>query len=104
MLTRLSLTGGESVLEIGCGTGALTLPLAEAVGEHGRVVAVDISEPMLSAARQKIGECRLRNVTLHSGDAQVFPFAPAAFDLATSRMGVCFLPTRRRPFATSRAH
>jgi ubiquinone/menaquinone biosynthesis C-methylase UbiE len=31
--------------------GALTLPLAEAVGEHGWVVAVDISEPMLGAAR-----------------------------------------------------
>ena len=90
LLARLSLTGGESVLEIGCGTGALTLPLAEAVGEYGRVVAVDISEPMLNAARQKIGERRLRNVTLHSGDAQVFAFEPAAFDLATSRMGVMF--------------
>jgi len=47
LLARLGLAGGESVLEIGCGTGALTLPLAEVVGEHGRVVAVDISEPML---------------------------------------------------------
>ena len=90
LLARLGLTGGESVLEIGCGTGALTLPLADAVGEHGRVVAVDISEPMLGAARQKVGERGLRNVTLHSGDAQVFAFEPAAFDLATSRMGVMF--------------
>jgi SAM-dependent methyltransferase len=90
LLGRLALTGGESVLEIGCGTGALTLPLAEAVGEHGRVVAVDISEPMLGAARQKVAERGLRNVTLHSGDAQVFALEPAAFDLATSRMGVMF--------------
>jgi SAM-dependent methyltransferase len=90
LLGRLGLTGGESVLEIGCGTGALTLPLAAAVGEHGRVVAVDISEPMLGAARQKIGERALHNVTLHLGDAQVFALEPAAFDLATSRMGVMF--------------
>jgi SAM-dependent methyltransferase len=90
LLARLGLIGGESVLEIGCGTGALTIPLAEAVGEHGRVVAVDISEPMLGAARQKIAERELQNVTLHSGDAQVFAFEPAAFDLATSRMGVMF--------------
>jgi SAM-dependent methyltransferase len=90
LLARLGLAGGESVLEIGCGTGALTLPLAEAVGEHGRVVAVDISEPMLGAARQKVGERGLRNVSLLSGDAQVFAFEPAAFDLATSRMGVMF--------------
>ena len=90
LLAHLGLRGGESVLEIGCGTGALTLPLAEAVGEHGRVVAVDISEPMLGAARQKVEERRLPNVTLLSGDAQVFAFEPAAFDVATSRMGVMF--------------
>jgi SAM-dependent methyltransferase len=90
LLGHLGLAGGESVLEIGCGTGALTLPLAEAVGEHGRVVAVDISEPMLGAARQKVGERGLRNVTLLSGDAQVFAFELGAFDLATSRMGVMF--------------
>ena len=90
LLARLSLTGGESVLEIGCGTGALTQPLAAAVGEHGCIVAVDISEPMLGAARQRIAESGLRNVSLLSGDAQVFAFEPAAFDLATSRMGVMF--------------
>jgi SAM-dependent methyltransferase len=90
LLTHLRLTGGESVLEIGCGTGAVTLPLATAVGEHGRVVAVDIAEPMLNAARQRVDEAGARNVTLLLGDAQVFPFEPAAFDVATSRMGVMF--------------
>jgi len=90
LLARLGLTGGESVLEIGCGTGALTLPLAAAVGEHGRVVAIDISEPMLGLARQRVAERGLHNVTLQLGDAQVFAFEKAAFDLATSRMGVMF--------------
>jgi SAM-dependent methyltransferase len=90
LLAHLGLAGGESVLEIGCGTGALTVPLAAAVGEHGRVVAVDISEPMLGAARQRVGESGLRNITLLHGDAQVFELEPATFDLATSRMGVMF--------------
>ena len=54
LLECLRLAGGESVLEIGCGTGAVTLPLAQAVGEQGRVVAVDISEPMLGSARQRV--------------------------------------------------
>ena len=90
LLTHLGISGGESVLEIGCGTGALTLPLAAAVGEQGRVVAVDISEPMLGFARQRVGERGLHNVTLLLGDAQVFDFEPAAFDLVTSRMGVMF--------------
>ena len=90
LLRRLGLASGESVLEIGCGTGALTVPLATEVGERGRVIAVDISEPMLGAARQRMGEHGLRNVTLLQGDAQVFDFEPAAFDLATSRMGIMF--------------
>src|SRR5215467_10487761 len=90
LLAHLGLRGGESVLEIGPGTGALTVPLAEAVGEHGRLVAVDISEPMLGAARQRVAERGLGNVTLLHGDAQLFAFEQAAFDLATSRMGVMF--------------
>ena len=90
LLARLGLTGGENVLEIGCGTGALTMPLAAAVGDHGRIVAVDISEPMLGVARQRVEQRGLHNVKLLLGDAQVFEFEPAAFDLATSRMGVMF--------------
>ena len=90
LLESLRLAGGESVLEIGCGTGAVTLPLADAVGAHGRVVAVDISEPMLGSARQRVEESGLHNVTLLAGDAQVMAFEPTAFDIATSRMGVMF--------------
>jgi SAM-dependent methyltransferase len=90
LLDRLRLAGGEHVLEIGCGTGAVTLPLAQGVGERGRVVAVDISEPMLSVARQRVAESGLGNVTLLMGDAQVFALEQAAFDIATSRMGVMF--------------
>jgi SAM-dependent methyltransferase len=90
LLDCLQIAGGESVLEIGCGTGAVTVPLARAVGEHGRVVAVDISEPMLGAARQRVGESGMHNVTLLPGDAQVLAFEQAAFDVATSRMGVMF--------------
>ncbi len=72
LLACLRLAGGESVLEIGCGTGAVTLPLAQAAGAHGRIVAVDISEPMLAAARQRIAESGTHNVTLLLGDAQVY--------------------------------
>ena len=90
LLARLGITGGENVLEIGCGTGALTVPLAAAIGNHGRLVAIDISEPMLGVARQHVQDHGLHNVKLLLGDAQVFDFEPGAFDLATSRMGVMF--------------
>lgn len=90
LLARLAPAPGEHILEIGCGTGATTLPLAAAVGPGGRVVAVDISEPMLSEARPKVAASGLDNVSLLLGDAQTYALPPAAFDAATSRMGVMF--------------
>lgn len=98
LLARLGIKGGESVLEIGCGTGALTLPLAAAIGAQGRLVAVDISEPMLALARTRVGEQGFSHVALHLGDAQVFALEPAAFDLATSRMGVMFFADPKAAF------
>ena len=61
---RSAVALGESVLEIGCGTGATTVPLAEAVGPRGRVVGVDLSEPMLAGARQRVADSGLGNISL----------------------------------------
>ena len=96
LLARSRVAAGESVLEIGCGTGATTVPLAEAVGLDGRVVGVDLSEPMLEGARKRVAESRLGNITLLHADAQVHRFAPDEFDLVTSRFGVMFFAD---PFA-----
>ena len=75
------------MLEVGCGTGAATVPLAEAVGGTGEVVGIDISEPMLAAARGRISQSGLRNITLLRADAQVHAFEPNRFDLIASRFG-----------------
>ena len=50
MLGRVSLRGHERVLDAGCGTGRLTRDLLEALPE-GQVVALDVSQNMLEAAR-----------------------------------------------------
>ncbi len=90
LFERSAVASDESVLEIGCGTGATTVPLAEAVGPRGRVVGVDISEPMLAGARQRLGESRLGNISLVQADAQVHHFEAGRFDLIVSRFGVMF--------------
>jgi SAM-dependent methyltransferase len=90
MLERSAVAPGESVLEIGCGTGATAVPLAEAVGPRGRVVGVDISEPMLAGARQRLAESRLGNISLVQADAQVHRLEAGRFDLIVSRFGVMF--------------
>jgi len=77
---------GETVLDVGCGTGGTTAELAKAVGAGGHVLGVDISAPLIAAARgQKLG-----NATFEAADATTFPFASGAFDLVFSRFGVMF--------------
>src|SRR5512138_1264458 len=44
---------GDTVLDVGCGPGFFTVPMARLVGPLGRVVAVDIQEKMLEKARRK---------------------------------------------------
>ena len=96
LLARSGVAAGENVLEIGCGTGATTVPLAQAVGPGGRVVGVDLSEPMLEGARKRVAASERANITLLQADAQVHPFEPEQFDLITSRFGVMFFAD---PFA-----
>jgi SAM-dependent methyltransferase len=88
LLAAAKAAPGEHVLDIGCGTGVTTLPYAEAVGPHGHVTGVDISRPMLEAARARLAGHA--NVTLLLADAQVHRFKPGAIDLLTSRLGVMF--------------
>jgi SAM-dependent methyltransferase len=90
LLRHSAVTAGERVLEIGCGTGAFTVPLAEAVGERGQVVGADISDAMLAGARKRIAESGLHNVSLMQADAQTHGFDPGRFDLIASRFGVMF--------------
>src|SRR5437763_5045183 len=91
LVERSGIAPGERVLEVGCGTGAATVPLAEAVGDTGEVVGIDISEPMLAGARERISHSGLRNITLLRADAQVHAFEPNKFDLIASRFGVMFV-------------
>lgn len=48
-LGRLDLQAGQTVLDLGCGPGFWTLPLAEIVGPQGTVWALDVSQEMLNA-------------------------------------------------------
>ena len=58
----LELAPGMKALDAGCGPGRLTLPLAEAVGPGGEVMALDIQEGMLARVREKVGAAGVENV------------------------------------------
>jgi SAM-dependent methyltransferase len=99
LLEAAAASPGELVLDVGCGTGATLIPFAAAVGPHGHATGVDIAAPMLARARERVAEQGLTNVTLLQADAQVHGFAPASFDLVTSRFGVMFFADPRAAFA-----
>ena len=69
---------GESVIDIGCGTGTTTLNLAEFVTEAGRVIGLDISAPMLAVARRRARELDT-HVRFIEADATDYRFEPHSF-------------------------
>ncbi len=101
-IERAALRPGETALDVGCGCGQATLQLAERVGPQGRVRGSDISEPMLTRARERAGEARLENVEFSSGDAQTEAFPEGAFDLIFSRYGVMFFADPAAAFSNLR--
>src|ERR1700750_22067 len=80
---------GAEVLDIGCGAGQTTRD-AGPWAAPGSVLGVDVSERMLERARELTARERLENVSYALGDAQVFRFDPARFDVSISRFGTMF--------------
>ncbi|MGZ4325593.1 MAG: class I SAM-dependent methyltransferase [Solirubrobacteraceae bacterium] len=75
-LEMLSLSGGERVLDVACGTGSFTRRFARASGD-GVVVGLDASRTMLARAAQ---ETNADNVAYLRGDACALPFRDGSFD------------------------
>jgi SAM-dependent methyltransferase len=75
------LRPGLSVLDIGCGTGAITAGIAEAVGPHGYVVGIDRDEGLLERARAEHGS--RPNLRFEHGDATALSHR-AQFDIVTA--------------------
>ena len=75
------LRPGLSVLDVGCGTGAITAGIAKAVGPDGSVIGLDRDAGLLEIARRQ--HCDLSNLRFDSGDAVTMNF-DAQFDIVTS--------------------
>jgi SAM-dependent methyltransferase len=88
------------VLELGCGTGRVLLPLAR---DGVRIVGVDRSSPMLDRARTKLARANARRVaggarrlraSLVRGDIRQLPWRPATFGLVMAPYGILQSLTR----------
>lgn len=83
---------GMHVLDVACGTGVLTTPLAVAVTGQGRAVGVDLAERMLAIARARTVPPSAARPEYLVADALRLPFADATFDAVTIGFGLRNLP------------
>lgn len=103
--TQLAQTvpsGAEwKVLDVGCGTGATTLAVAERLGPAGHCTGIDLSAPMIDKARERAAAAGLP-VDFIAGDAGRPPLAAASIDHIISRFGVMFFDDPTAAFARLR--
>jgi ubiquinone/menaquinone biosynthesis C-methylase UbiE len=60
---------GQTVLEVGCGTGFFTIPAAQLIGDQGRLVAMDVLPASIETVSRKVQAANLKNVHVVNGDA-----------------------------------
>ncbi|MDI3287750.1 class I SAM-dependent methyltransferase [Polyangium sp. 15x6] len=101
LVEAVSAESGGRVLDVGCGTGTTTLAVARKLGAKGRCVGIDISEPMIAAARTR-AEREHTPPSFVRADAQSHAFEPASYDNIISRFGVMFFDDPVRAFANLR--
>jgi ubiquinone/menaquinone biosynthesis C-methylase UbiE len=88
LLDEVPLTGIQTALDVGCGTGFPLIELAERLGRGAAVHGVDPWREALARAAEKV-RCRATpNVTLHEASATAMPFADGHFDLIVSNLGL----------------
>lgn len=88
----------EQVLDLGCGCGGSTRDAARAA-RGGATTGIDLSSQMLEVARRRAAEAGLDNASFVHGDAQVYGFPPATFDVVISRFGAMFFADPVAAFA-----
>ena len=81
------LAAGDRALDVCCGTGDLTLELADRTTPSGRAVGVDFAEEMVARARDKAAR-RWSAAEFQVADALALPFDDGAFDAATVAFGI----------------
>jgi len=90
IIERAGIKPGERVLDVGCGTGAQTLPAAEVAGP-GNVVGVDPSPDMLEQAREK-AEKKGLDIDFRGAAIEKLPFDDQQFDVVLSSFMLHHLP------------
>lgn len=99
---RLEVARGSHALDIGCGCGATSFDLADAVGPEGSVTGIDVSTPMVQRATARAATIPEINLRFVEADAQTAALPVERFDILFSRFGVMFFDDPVAAFANLR--
>jgi len=101
LLAGAQIEDGETVLDIGCGCGDVTI-LAARAASGGHALGADLSQIQIAEARRLAASAGIANATFEVADAQVHPFQPGIYDLALSNFGVMFFEDPAAAFGNLR--
>jgi ubiquinone/menaquinone biosynthesis C-methylase UbiE len=101
LIEAVAARSPKQLLDVGCGTGSTTLAAARLLGAQGRCIGVDISAPMIAAARAR-AERENSQARFICANVQDHAFDPASTDMIMSRFGVMFFDDPVRAFANLR--
>ena len=96
IVRQLDLAPGMQVLDAGCGPGRLAIPIAQGVGKHGAVVAMDIQAGMLARARDKAQAAGLANIDFLRAGLGDGKLEPDRFDRALLVTVLGEIPDRQK--------
>ena len=89
---------GETVVDIGAGSGLDTFLAARAVGSTGKVIAVDMTDVVLERGRDNVALTGLRQIEYRQGWAEALPVPDASVDLVTSNGVINLCPDKDAVF------
>lgn len=87
-----NLKGGERILDVATGRGAVLKKAMSKINDKGSITAVDISSEMIQELQEEISHQNKPNVSLYCMDAEHLEFDDASFDVIFCAFGVLFFP------------
>ncbi|KAL8874897.1 MAG: hypothetical protein Q9198_006674 [Flavoplaca austrocitrina] len=91
-IQRANLQPGQSVLDLACGTGLVTIPAKQQVGPTGKVIGIDFSDGMLEVARRKTSEQGLDIRYIEHDITDLGPLELGKFDVITCASALLLMP------------